>query len=70
MQGHDLIITLSLQPKNYLIFSRHCQLLRKRIGCYGGSSTDYHRLRTGELRGALWDEIDFNKAIWRYPLHV
>ncbi|EHK3315648.1 tyrosine-type recombinase/integrase, partial [Escherichia coli] len=24
-------------------------------------------LRTGELRGALWDEIDFNKAIWEIP---
>lgn len=24
-------------------------------------------LRTGELRGALWDEIDLNKAIWEIP---
>ncbi|EFC0636877.1 DUF4102 domain-containing protein [Escherichia coli] len=24
-------------------------------------------LRTGELRGALWDEIDFNKALWEIP---
>jgi integrase len=35
--------------------------------CDGGGITPLLFVRPGELRGAEWDEIDFERAQWRIP---
>ena len=68
MQGHE---------SNYYPFLTTKELpdFFKALSSYSGSALVVMAarlliitgLRTGELRGALWDEIDFNKAIWEIP---
>ena len=73
MQGHESNhYPFPYSHKNYLIFS-HCPVTGKRIGCYGGSSTDYHRLanwRTSCAAHLVMKLFQPQALSGRYPLHA